>query len=309
MKETDTIPFSQFIKKVTHSMRLRTLPLSLSGVLLGSALAYKDSTAGAATVVYLLLTTMSLQILSNLSNELGDFLHGTDNERREGPTYSLAQGGISVPTFRKLIASATLACCLFGTLLVWSSFGTLLTPKAIALLLTGLGAIWAALHYTLGEKPYGHRGLGDLFVFIFFGLVSVLGSYFVLAHRIGSWTLVLPAASIGFFSVGVLNVNNIRDMRSDTGIRATIPIRIGERNARIYHSVLISAGWACLLIFTALDYRSGWNLVYLLTIPLFAKHLAGVWTQSGEQLDKYLPMLVISTFLFALLAGLPYIIA
>lgn len=105
----------------------------------------------------------------------------------------------------------------------------------------------------------------------------------------------------------MLNVNNIRDMRSDAGIRATIPLRIGERNARVYHSVLIIAGWSCQLIFTALDFHTGWNLLYLLTIPLFAKHLAGVWKHSGKQLDKYLPMLVVSTFLFALLAGLPYI--
>ncbi len=300
---------SLFIKAVIHSMRLRTLPLSLSGVLLGGTLAFGNSNASIATIVFLLLTTVSLQILSNLSNELGDFLHGTDGEEREGPTYSLAQGGITVPTFRKLIAVTVAACCLFGTLLVWISFGTLLTPKAIALLLAGLCAIWAALHYTLGKHPYGHRGLGDLFVFLFFGIVSVLGGYFVLAHRLNSWTLLLPAASIGFFSVGVLNVNNIRDMRSDAGIRATIPLRIGEKDARIYHTILIIAGWTCMILFTALNFQTGWNLLYLLTLPLFAKHLAGVWKQSGKQLDRYLPMLVISTFLLALLAGIPYLIS
>ncbi len=309
MNEKNSEQNPPLIKEIIHSMRLRTLPLSLSGVLLGGTLACGESKASAATIVFLLLTTVSLQILSNLSNELGDFLHGTDGEGREGPTYSLAQGGITVPTFRKLIASAVVSCCLFGVLLVWTSFGTLLTPKAIILLLAGLCSICAALHYTLGKHPYGHQGLGDLFVFIFFGLVSVIGGYFVIAHRIAGWTLLLPAASIGLFSVGVLNVNNLRDMRSDAGIRATIPLRIGEKNARTYHTMLIIAGWICMLIFTACNFHTGWNLLYLLTIPLFEKHLAGVWKESGKQLDRYLPMLVISTFAFSLLAGLPYLIS
>ena len=223
-------------KAVVFSMRLRTLPLSLAGVMLGLMLALRQHTATPGLIVWLLLTTVCLQILSNLSNELGDYLRGTDGSQREGPQYSLAQGTLDVKDFKRLIAVFAGLCCLFGAAMVWASFGTFLAWQPALLLLLGAAAIWAAMHYTLGKNPYGYCGLGDIFVFLFFGLVSVMGAYFVVAHTLDSPLLLLPASAIGCFSVGVLNVNNIRDMESDAEHRVTIPLKIGSRKAKIYQT-------------------------------------------------------------------------
>ena len=289
-------------------MRLRTLPLSLAGVVLGIFLAAANHPVSAWAIGFLLLTTVSLQILSNLSNELGDYLSGTDGGSREGPLYSLAEGNISVEDFKRLIVLFVFLCCLFGTAMIGVAFGTLFALKPIILLILGACAIWAATHYTLGKRPYGYRGLGDISVFIFFGLVSVMGGYFVTAGVFDSCTILLPAATIGFFSVGVLNTNNIRDMESDADTRVTIPLKIGERNAKIYQTVLITLGWLAMFIFTAITFKSAWNFLYLLTLPLHILHLAGVWRHHGSALDKYLPLLVISSFVFSILAGIGYLL-
>ena len=292
------------LKAAVFSMRLRTLPLSLSGVVLGLMLAMKTQEVSLWLIVWLLLTTVCLQILSNLSNELGDFLRGTDGEQREGPMYSLAQGAVSVQEFKWLIAVFVLLCCVFGAAMVWTSFGTFLAWQPLMLLALGVAAIWAAMHYTLGKNPYGYRGLGDVFVFIFFGLVSVLGAYYVVAHAIESWSLLLPAITIGCFSVGVLNVNNIRDMESDAATRITLPLKIGELNAKIFQSVLIALGWLCMVFFTLITYTSWWDWLYFITLPLFLIHMNMVWKRNGKALDSALPLLVLSTFAFAILAGL-----
>lgn len=292
---------------VVLSMRLRTLPLSLAGVVLGLMLALRQHAATPGLIVWLLLTTVCLQILSNLSNELGDYLRGIDGSQREGPQYSLAQGALAVKDFKRLIAVIAGLCCLFGTAMVWISFGTFLAWQPALLLLLGAAAIWAAMHYTLGKKPYGYHGLGDVFVFLFFGLVSVMGAYFVVAHTLDSPLLLLPASAIGCFSVGVLNVNNIRDMESDAGHRVTVPLKIGSRNAKIYHTSLIATAWICILAFTLASYTSGWNFLYLATLPLYALHLNMVWKRDGKSLDPALPLLVITTFVFSLLAGIGYL--
>lgn len=291
-----------------HSMRLRTLPLSLAGVVLGIFLACDSHSVSPWVIVLILFTTVCLQILTNLSNELGDYLSGTDGGQREGPLYSLAEGNISVEDFKRLIVLFVFLCCFFGSAMIVMAFGTFFSIKSIALAVLGACAIWAATHYTLGKRPYGYRGLGDISVFIFFGLVSVMGGYYVAAGSFDSWTVILPAITIGFFSVGVLNTNNIRDMESDAATRVTIPLKIGEHKAKVYETVLIISGWICMIVFTLLTYSSVWNLLYLLTLPLYVMHLVGVWKHHGSALDKYLPLLVISSFLFSILAGLGTII-
>lgn len=289
-------------------MRLRTLPLSLAGVVLGVFMACAGHSVSPWVIILIMLTTVSLQILSNLSNELGDYLSGTDGGSREGPLYSLAEGKISVEDFKRLIVLFVFLCCFFGSAMILTAFGKLFCAKGLALVVLGACAVWAATHYTLGKRPYGYRGLGDISVFIFFGLVSVMGGYFVAAGTFDTWTVLLPAVCIGCFSVGVLNTNNIRDMESDAETRVTIPLKIGERKAKIYQTALITIGWLTMFIFTAITFKSVWNLLYLLTLPLFIAHVAGVWRYHGSALDKYLPMLVISSFVFSILAGVGYLL-
>jgi 1,4-dihydroxy-2-naphthoate octaprenyltransferase len=285
-------------------MRLRTLPLSLAGVVLGSLLAARSGPLHAPTLVFLLLTTVCLQILSNLSNELGDFLRGTDGDGRQGPQYSLQSGALTAGDLRGLIRLFAGLCLVFGALMIYFSTGSLMKPVSLALMALGAAAIWAAMHYTLGRNPYGYRGLGDLFVFLFFGLVSVLGSYFVCTKGIGlHWKLLLPASAVGFFSVGVLNVNNIRDMATDAQNRVTVAIKLGEKKAKIYQTVLIGLGWAAMIAYTLLCWPSIWNWMWVLTLPLYVLHLTGIWKRSGKALDPMLPLLVISTFLLCLLTG------
>ncbi len=276
-------------------MRLRTLPLSLAGVVCGALLAWPHAEACMPvwTLVTLLLTTVSLQVLTNLSNELGDHLSGVDGEGREGPNYSMADGGLTVKQMWRAINAMVVVCCVSGLLMVWMS------GSPWWLLLLGAAAIWAATHYTLGKNPYGYRGLGDLFVFIFFGLVSVMGGYFVIAQTL-EWNVMIPACAIGLLSVAVLNVNNIRDMASDKGLRKTIPLRIGSRAAKCYQTVLVLTGAS--LLFFNLPFK-WWNAILL---SILIAHVVMVWRNDGKKLDPALPILVITTFLFGLSYGLQF---
>lgn len=287
-------------KACIKSMRLRTLPLSLAGIIAGIALASSVGPLSAPTVAALVLTTAFLQILSNLSNELGDTLHGTDTAERQGIHYAIQDGEMTVAEMKRLIAVIAVMCCVSGLIMVWSSFGTVFALAPICLLALGAAAIWAAMHYTLGANPYGYRGLGDLFVFIFFGLVAVMGAGYVCSHSLRIlWFL--PAAAIGFWSIGVLNVNNIRDMKTDAATRTTVALKLGLRRARIYQTALVAAGWILLAAFNLLT-ATGWTQwLCFITLPLFALHLRGVWTRVDRALDPMLPMLVMTTFITAIL--------
>ena len=294
-------------KAVVRSMRLRTLPLSLAGISLGIMFAYGEQRIPWYVIVLTLLTTVSLQILSNMSNELGDWLSGVDGQGREGPKYGIEGGGLTEDEMRSCIRIMVLICCIFGLGMIRASFKTIFRIESEILVALGAAAIWAAMHYTLGNKPYGYRGLGDIFVFIFFGLVPVTGGFFVCAQTL-DFTTLIPGAAIGLFSTGVLNVNNIRDMKSDAANRVTVPLKVGEHRAKIYHTILITGGWCFMLLFTLL-FTKGWQpYLFIITLPLYIKHLSGVWKLSGRELDPMLPMLVISTFIFALLAGTGYIL-
>lgn len=291
------------LKACLRSMRLRTLPLSLAGIVLGELLAAKVCDYDLLTVVLLALTTVCLQILSNLSNELGDTLSGTDRSDRQGIHYSIQDGEMTVPEMKRLIGCFAVLSCLVGFAMVWRAFGTVLAPLPAAFLALGAAAVWAAMHYTLGKHPYGYRGLGDIFVFIFFGLATVCGGYY-LTCLVWDWRILLPAASIGCFSVAVLNVNNIRDMKSDAATRTTVALKLGLRRARIYQTALIAAGWVLMTVFAATEPLHWLHFAYVLALPGFVKHLHGVWTREDRALDPMLPLLVVSTFTFALFAGI-----
>ena len=289
-------------------MRLRTLPLSLAGITLGVLLAAGGHDFSWLTVALLALTTVCLQILSNLSNELGDTLHGTDRSDRQGIHYSIQDGEMTVGDMKRLITCFAVLSCLFGFGMVWSAFGTLWAPLPLAFLALGGAAVWAAMHYTLGKNPYGYRGLGDVFVFIFFGLATVCGGYFLTCLE-WSWRILLPASAIGCFSVAVLNVNNIRDMKSDAQTRTTVAIRLGEKRARVYQTVLIAAGWVLMTVFALTGPLSWWRFLYVLALLGFIRHLKGVWTLRDRALDPMLPLLVMSTYTFALLGGVGFLMA
>lgn len=291
-----------------RSMRLRTLPLSEAGAITGLALAAADYKVSWLTIIWTLATTACLQILSNISNELGDTLNGVDTADRQGPKYSLNDSGLTVQNMKRFIAIMTVCCIASGLLMIRSSFGTLFDLEPICLMMLGAAAISGAIRYTLGRNPYGYRGLGDFYVFIFFGIVSVLGSYFVAARTIPTWIMVLPACAIGFFSIGVLNINNIRDIKTDAGIRITTPIRIGVKGAKIYHTALIIGGWLCLLAFNLMRYPDPWHYLYFITLPLYIINLHGVWTKSEKALDPMLPFLVMSTFILSLLLAFGYLV-
>lgn len=298
------------MKKIRYyvaAMRLRTLPLSLAGVSLGLMLAAADYRVSWPVALFTVITTVCLQILSNVSNELGDFLNGTDTPDRQGPVYSLSEGCLQKGDFKAMIAVYVIICIASGLAMIWFSFGTFFAIEPLLLMVLGAAAIIAAMRYTLGRNPYGYRGMGDLYVFIFFGLVAVLGSYFIATHTM-FWRMLLPAASIGAFSVAVLNVNNIRDMSTDAGKRVTVPLKIGGRWARVYQTLLVAAGWISMLAYSFLRMQDSWHYLFVLTLPLYAIHLSGVWKRTGKALDPMLPLLVMSTFIFALLGGLGYLV-
>lgn len=296
------------LKACIKSMRLRTLPLSLAGVILGVMLAADKTDVSPWTAALIFLTTVCLQILSNLSNELGDTLSGTDSADRQGPKYALGSGDMTIGDIKKLILMFIGLCVISGLAMIQVSFGSLFKTESICLEVLGAAAIAGAMKYTLGKNPYGYRGLGDVFVFIFFGLVSVLGGYYVAARELPPILMLLPAAAIGLFSVGVLNVNNIRDMKTDAVNRVTVAIKLGMKGARIYQTILVTLGWALILVFCAVyDFAPG-HYIFIITLPLYIKHLQGVWTRSERALDPMLPMLVISTFFLSILAGAGFLI-
>lgn len=296
------------LKASIKSMRLRTLPLSLAGVILGVTLAADKTDVSPWTAALIFLTTVCLQILSNLSNELGDTLSGTDSADRQGPKYALGSGDMTIGDIKKLILMFIGLCVISGLAMIQVSFGSLFKTESICLEVLGAAAIAGAMKYTLGKDPYGYRGLGDMSVFIFFGLVSVLGGYYVAARELPPLIMLLPASAIGCFSVGVLNVNNIRDMKTDAVNRVTVAIKLGMKGARIYQTILVTLGWALILVFCAVyDFAPG-HYIFIITLPLYIKHLQGVWTRSERALDPMLPMLVISTFVLSILAGAGFLI-
>lgn len=297
------------IKLYVTAMRLRTLPQSIAGVALGLMLATADYRVNPWVAVFTLLTAVFLQILSNTANELGDFMKGTDRlSDRQGPAYTLSSGLLGKTEYKAMVAAYVVLSIASGLAMIWFSFGTFFSYGAIIVMLLGVAAISGAMKYTLGRNPYGYKGYGDLNVFIYFGIVAVLGSYFVAAHEIPNWFLLLPAASVGCLSAAVLNVNNIRDMESDAATRRTIPVRIGEKKAKVYHAALISAGWIFMLAYSFSRAFDWWHYLYVLTLPLFIIHIVRVAGNSGKALDPQLPFLVVSTFLFAVLAGTGFVV-
>lgn len=273
-----------------QSLRLRTLPLSVSGIILGTGLAYPQ--VNGLVFALAICTTLSLQILSNLSNELGDAIKGTDTNQQGREAYGLQAGTITMPQMRNMILLFIGLCIVFGTALIWTAFGTLFSEQSWVFLGLGALAIIGAIKYTLGKHSYGYIGLGDLGVFLFFGLLSTIGGYYLQTQTLTTEIVVLGAA-IGMPCVGVLNLNNIRDMQHDIEFgKRTLASLLGPIVARIYHTALLVG---CLTIMVACDHY--WTLAIL---PLWIWHLWFVWTHH-QKLDKQMPILMFSTLIVAIL--------
>lgn len=231
------------------AMRLRTLPLAIGGILLGSFLPEVRTGFQSRTLALALITAVGLQILSNLANDYGDFDKGTDNEKRVGPTQALQSGSISPAQMKKAIVLCTVLTLISGLALIAVSFELKHLPKALGILALGLAAIWASLHYTMGNTAYGYRGWGDVFVFLFFGIVSVAGVSFLYLGRLDT-SVLFPAAGYGLLSAGVLNINNMRDIDNDRDSnKRTLVVLLGSRKAAIYHFLLIASAFLCFVFY------------------------------------------------------------
>ncbi len=294
------------IKSWLKAMRLRTLPLSLATVLTGNFLVLSGSGFSPLIFIFTISTTIFLQILSNLANDLGDHLKGTDNDNRVGPARTTQTGEITVGEMKKAVFIFIIFSLASGiTLLLVSKLSS---EALLTLFLTGVGAILAAVFYTLGKRPYGYRALGDFFVFLFFGIVGVCGSFY-LHTGLFFPQLLLPAAAIGCFSAAVLNLNNMRDRVNDKeNGKITLVVLLGQNKAKIYHVFLIIVGWLSITLFMLEIFSIVRHLIFYLALPLFVFHLIRVLkTDEPKRFDPELKRLAIASFLFSLLFGISII--
>jgi 1,4-dihydroxy-2-naphthoate octaprenyltransferase len=290
------------IKTWIKAFRLRTLPLSVSGVLMGSALALKANVFNYQTFTLALLTTLFLQILSNLANDYGDSKNGKDNEGRVGPTRAVQSGLITLNEMKRMIIAFVILSLLSGTLLIYISGISILSKPFITLLAIGLSAIYAAITYTIGKNPYGYSGWGDISVFIFFGLFSVMGTYFLFAHSL-PLALALPATSVGLFSVGVLNINNMRDCENDkTTGKITIVVKMGIEKSKQYHVAILSLAILSALVFVIINNSNWLSYSFLIAATPLIFHLQRVIkNKEARLLDCELKKLSLTAFFFTLI--------
>lgn len=293
------------IKAWLQAARLRTLPLSVSGILVGSFYAFSQGFTNWAILSFALLTTLGLQVLSNFANDYGDGIKGTDNETRIGPQRAIQSGAITVAAMKRGIILTSLLTLTSAIILIYLSFGKDNFGYSLFFFFLGLAAIVAAIKYTVGNSAYGYRGLGDVFVFIFFGLVSVLGCYFLFAKKIDNLIL-LPAISTGLLSVAVLNLNNMRDRISDAQSgKNTLVVQIGPEKAKIYHFTVILTALVVTLLFAIFNSFKPFQYLFLLAyIPLLIHLKTVAKNNEPRNLDPELRKVALSTFLLSVLLSI-----
>lgn len=292
------------LKPWIEASRPRTLPLSLACIGMGAFLAAYHGAFDSVVFLFCILTTVFLQILSNLSNDYGDSIHGADSANRQGPSRAVQSGTITLESMRSAIKLFVVLSLISGICLLWCALGENIRIFSIFLVL-GVLAITAAITYTAGKRPYGYAGLGDFSVLIFFGLIGVMGTYFLFTQSF-DWTVVLPSLSCGFFSVAVLNINNIRDIESDQQAgKMSIPVRIGRANAVIYHWVLLMCGLVAAVAFVIINFSGYTQLIFLLSSPLLLMNGIAVTNKSKPaDLDPYLKQMALTTLLFVITFGI-----
>ena len=298
------------IKYYIEAARLRTLPLSVSGIIVGSFIAKSQGIFNWKICILALLTTVGFQIISNFANDYGDGVKGTDNNDRVGPKRAIQSGAITPKQMLNVIIVSVIITLILAISLIYASFGKTDFINLSIFFLLGLLSIAAAIKYTMGKKAYGYSGFGDLFVFLFFGLLSVCGSYYLYAKQL-DFSIFLPAFTIGLLSIGVLNLNNMRDRASDIkSNKNTLVVKIGIEYAKYYHYFLLIASFLTASIFVAIDYKSPIQFLFVLAyIPIGKNFMAVYNNKIPKLLDPELKKLALSTFLFAILFGLGLILA
>lgn len=284
-----------------EAIRLRTLPLSLAGIIFGSAIAFKEGFIDWTIFSLAISTTLLFQILSNLANDYGDGVKGTDNHERIGPIRAVQSGVISRKQMKTAVILTALLSLISSVALIY--FGTKEMPVSVIWMYAALAVfcVLAAITYTVGKKAYGYHGLGDIMVFIFFGLVSVLGVY-SLYTKTFDWNNLLPAATIGLLSVAVLNLNNMRDYTSDKKAgKNTLVVKMGVEYAKLYHTLLVLISLFLLIVFLM---KSSAPIAFISLLPaisLFLHVMKVAKVRTTKEFDPELKVVALSTFAIAVL--------
>lgn len=300
------------MKKWIKAARLRTLPLSISGILVGSAAAYQEYHSQQnyyAILILCLLATLFFQVLSNYANDYGDAVKGTDNENRVGPKRAIQSGEITKSQMKNAIVITSVLSLITSVAVIYASFGNQNFLAAIIYLFLAIGCVGAAIKYTVGNSAYGYKGLGDVFVFVFFGLVSTLGSYYLFGHSL-DWQIVFPAMAIGLLSVAVLNMNNMRDVENDTIMnKNTLVVKMGFQKAKQYHFWLILFAAIFFNTYAMNVFTQWYQYIYIIGFIPLLKNIGVVSkTTNPRLLDPELKRLSLSTFLISLLLSIALIL-
>ena len=297
------------MKSWIQAFRLKTLPLALSNTIIGSCLAASDNGFRWSVFGLAALTTILLQTMSNMANDYGDFVNGKDTAERIGPKRMVQSGEITPKIMLRGIIVIGFLCVVSGSALILIGTAGMDITNLLIFGVLGLAAIAAAIKYTVGKNPYGYRGLGDIFVFIFFGLVGVIGTYFLHTQSF-RWDILLPASAIGFLSTGVLNMNNMRDYEADKNAgKTTIVVAMGVKKAAYYHLFLVAGAVLLAVIYTLLNYHSVGQWLFVLSFPILFLNLKKVFTyKDALQLYPELPRLSMASLVFAVTFGLGLIL-
>lgn len=282
------------------AIRLRTLPLAWASLTMGGILAHLDGQFDWVIYGLSVATAFALQILSNLANDYGDATSGLDGEHRVGPSRTMQEGLITKSQMKRAIAFTAILSLGLGVALVYLALGD--WRLIVGFIVLGLLSILAAVKYTMGDNPYGYSGWGDVFVLVFFGWVGVMASHFLYTNQF-DWLTILPASSLGLMAVGVLNVNNIRDIESDKlSGKYSIPVRIGRKAAVVYHGIVLFLAMATMCLFAWLREFSGLQWLFLGATPLLILNWVKVRKYDDPQkLDPFLKQMALSTLLFVIL--------
>ena len=294
------------LKVWLKAVRLRTLPLSVSGILIGNSLCFQHPEFSGILFVLMLFTAISFQIISNFANDYGDGVKGTDNDNRLGPKRVLQQGLLSREILKKGIIIISLISLLLAFVLIFLAFGSNSWYYILIFIGLSFASVWAAIFYTVGNKAYGYYGFGDLFVFLFFGGVSVLGAYFIQLKTF-SYPAILLSLVVGFLSVGVLNLNNMRDIDNDAFVgKRTLVVIMGAAIAKKYHLFLLIVSVSILVyVFSSVSIRFFW-IPYLAIIPLMVHFISVLKNSEPKFFDHELKKLSLSIFLLSLLVFLSF---